>query len=398
MPRKPKHSGDNPTPDEDIIIEGTAEHIHDDSTAKAKDKAEANDHAKPEAPKRRSLGRALWVLFLCLGLLAALAAAGLAISNRLLITQQQQDTVAQDINTRTGNIETALAALEDEISDLRDALEQSQTAPSTSPDLLGDIPSRLSTLEDQITRLDGIITSWQDQFAKTPNPDADPDVMILARQLAEMEQRLLMLEGEAIEDGALEDEPLSRSGNPALQDQSEDTQPSASPPVGNTPAELSAITDAMITAARQGQEYADLLEKAVNTDLRWNALAPWAENPPPALEKLWQNLTAYSETVFITASSSDAAPAEDDSGWWSWLTSPFSDTIIIAPIDLGAEAKARFDAAIKNRDHMTAMAELKAWAGENDDITAWLAEWQRQFNHRQDLDDALTRLIMILDQ
>ena len=113
MPRKPKHSGDNPSPDkntidEDIIIEGTAEHIRDDSedNKRASDQTEANqaeteNKAKPASPKRRHFGRALWVILLWIGILAALAAAGLAISNRLLIQQQQDATAVQELNANS---------------------------------------------------------------------------------------------------------------------------------------------------------------------------------------------------------------------------------------------------------------------------------------------------------
>jgi len=113
---------------------------------------------------------------------------------------------------------------------------------------------------------------------------------------------------------------------------------------------------------------------------------------------LWQDLAARGDQVFVTASSPETIPTENDSSWWSWLTSPFSDTVTIAPIDPGAEAKVRFVTALETRDHIAAIAELTAWAGEEDNMTIWIGEWQRQFNQRQDLDDALANLIMILDQ
>jgi len=242
-----------------------------------------------------------------------------------------------------------------------------------------------------------IITSWQGQLSETPNSNPDPDLMIVARQLAEMEQRLLNLEVKLLSPSAdlgVDNDTV----NPAPQDLDEDTLPSVSPPLGNTPAELSAVTDAIIIAARQGEDYANLLESAVNTDIRWNALEPWAKNPPPAREDLWQDLAARGDQVFVTASSPETIPTENDSSWWSWLTSPFSDTVTIAPIDPGAEAKVRFVTALETRDHIAAIAELTAWAGEEDNMTIWIGEWQRQFNQRQDLDDALANLIMILDQ
>ena len=64
MPRKPKHSGDNQTPDEDIIIEGTAEHILDDNADnKAKsDQTETEDKVAPATAKKRGLGRILWMI------------------------------------------------------------------------------------------------------------------------------------------------------------------------------------------------------------------------------------------------------------------------------------------------------------------------------------------------
>ena len=409
MPRKPKHSGDNPSPDkntidEDIIIEGTAEHIRNDSAdnKRASDQKEANqaeteNKAKPASPKRRHFGRALWVILLWIGILAALAAAGLAISNRLLIQQQQDANAVQDISSRTDNIETTLNGLEEKVLSLNDALEQSQTAQGANADLLNDIPSRLTAMQDQINRMNEIITSWQGQLSETPNSNPDPDLMIVARQLAEMEQRLLNLEVKLLSPSA--DLGVDNDAvNPAPQDLDEDALPSVSPPLGNTPAELSAVTDAIIIAARQGEDYANLLESAVNTDIRWNALEPWAKNPPPAREDLWQDLAARGDQVFVTASSPETIPTENDSSWWSWLTSPFSDTVTIAPIDPGAEAKVRFVAALENRDHIAAIAELTAWAGEEDNMTIWIGEWQRQFNQRQDLDDALANLIMILDQ
>jgi len=334
----------------------------------------------------------LWI-----GILAALAAAGLAISNRLLIQQQQDANAVQDISSRTDNIETTLNGLEDKVLSLNDALEQSQTAQGANADLLNDIPSRLTAMQDQINRMNEIITSWQGQLSETPNSNPDPDLMIVARQLAEMEQRLLNLEVKILSPSAdlgVDNDTV----NPAPQDLDEDTLPSVSPPLGNTPAELSAVTDAIIIAARQGEDYANLLESAVNTDIRWNALEPWAKNPPPAREDLWQDLAARGDQVFVTASSPETIPTENDSSWWSWLTSPFSDTVTIAPIDPGAEAKVRFVTALETRDHIAAIAELTAWAGEEDNMTIWIGEWQRQFNQRQDLDDALANLIMILDQ
>ncbi len=396
MPRKPKHSGDNQTPDEDIIIEGTAEHIRDDNADnKAKsDQTETEDKVAPAPAKKRGLGRILWMILLAIGILAALAAVGLAISNRLLITQQQDASAAQDINSRTDKVETALAALEDEVSRLRDAVQQSQNAQGKNAEILSGIPSRLTAMEDHITRLDGIITTWQDQLSETPNANADPDVMILARQLAEMEQRLLDLEAERLSPSANPSLDAD-NGNPASQDQ--EAEPSASP-MGNSPAELSAITDGIINAARQGQSFAELLEMAVTSDARWNALEPWAENPPPAREQLWQDLAVRGETVFVSSASSPSQPAEDDSGWWSWLTSPFSDTITIAPIDQAADAKAQFLSALERRDPIAAIAELKAWSDADDEVAAWIAAWQMQFNARQDLDQAITNLMTMLGQ
>jgi len=396
MPRKPKHSGDNQTPDEDIIIEGTAEHIRDDNADnKAKsDQTETEDKVAPAPAKKRGLGRILWMILLAIGILAALAAVGLAISNRLLITQQQDASAAQDINSRTVKVETALAALEDEVSRLRDAVQQSQNAQGTNAEILSGIPSRLTAMEDHIIRLDGIITTWQDQLSETPNANADPDVMILARQLAEMEQRLLDLEAERLSPSANPSLDAD-NGNPASQDQ--EAEPSASP-MGNSPAELSAITDGIINAARQGQSFAELLEMAVTSDARWNALEPWAENPPPAREQLWQDLAVRGETVFVSSASSPSQPAEDDSGWWSWLTSPFSDTITIAPIDQAADAKAQFLSALERRDPIAAIAELKAWSDADDEVAAWIAAWQMQFNARQDLDQAITNLMTMLGQ
>jgi hypothetical protein len=402
MPRKPKHSGDNPATDDEVIIEGTAERIHDDMTDKASpsDEPETKAKARPTRLAWRRLGRFLWLVILFLGIVAGLAAAGLSLSNRLLITQQQDASAAQDINSRTILIETALAALDGELASLRDAVQQSQNTQGDNAELLDDIPSRLSLIEDQVARLDEIITQTQDQPAARPSPDADPDIMILAQQLAEMDQRILELEAQLRSYSADPDRDDEASA-PKDTDQNtgentgEDTA-SSTAPITNSPAELSVLSDAIINAARQGQGFANLLPSAINADTRWETLKPWSENPPPAHDDLWRELTAQGDMVFADSPSPDPAPEESDSSWWSWLTSPLSEAVTIAPIDPASEAKAQFVAALEQRDHMAAIAALTTWSDETNDISAWAAAWQMQFDQRQDLDQAIANLIITL--
>jgi len=344
----------------------------------------------------RRLGRFLWLVILFLGIVAGLAAAGLSLSNRLLITQQQDASAAQDINSRTILIETALAALEGELASLRDAVQQRQNAQGDNAELLDDIPSRLSLIEDQVARLDEIITQTQDQPAARPSPDADPDIMILAQQLAEMDQRILELEAQLRSYSADPDRDDEASvPKDAYQNTGEDTA-SSTAPITNSPAELSVLSDAIINAARQGQGFANLLPSAINADTRWETLEPWAENPPPAHDDLWRELTAQGDMVFADSPSPDPAPEESDSSWWSWLTSPLSEAVTIAPIDPASEAKAQFVAALEQRDHMAAIAALTTWSDETNDISAWAAAWQMQFDQRQDLDQAIANLIITL--
>jgi hypothetical protein len=318
----------------------------------------------------------------------------------LLITQQQDASAAQDINSRTILIETALAALDGELASLRDAVQQSQNTQGDNAELLDDIPSRLSLIEDQVARLDEIITQTQDQPAARPSPDADPDIMILAQQLAEMDQRILELEAQLRSYSADPDRDDEASA-PKDTDQNtgentgEDTA-SSTAPITNSPAELSVLSDAIINAARQGQGFANLLPSAINADTRWETLKPWSENPPPAHDDLWRELTAQGDMVFADSPSPDPAPEESDSSWWSWLTSPLSEAVTIAPIDPASEAKAQFVAALEQRDHMAAIAALTTWSDETNDISAWAAAWQMQFDQRQDLDQAITNLIITL--
>ena len=434
MVRKKKQSEDAAPPADEVVIEGSAEripdedinedineHINEDIGADVDAGVEAGNDAGNDkgAPRQRQNGQHqlarlphLRRLLIALLLLAGLAISGAALSlswiNRLAIDAvnsnlAMQATLSQQQAGQIDQIEADLDAL------MRiDAASSADTADKDAA-----LAQRLDAVEDQIAALRAELTALEDQLARLPATPEAPleaadDMMIMAEQLAELEQRvnklLEQLEGQ-LEGQAPLQSPDQDQLEDQLKDQAEDqntaddvTDDTLSPdPISPDPISPDPILlEALFNRISAGQPFADILDITEQDHPALSELRPWADAPPASASALWdeldQLLTNHLNPDTDTDTNTDTDTSDDS--WWGWLLAPLSDAVKITPITPELEAKTTLTTAWQNRD---ADLAIKA-AAELAETHPAIADWHDAMLQRQALDQVAAQLATRLEE
>ena len=154
---------------------------------------------------------------------------------------------------------------------------------------------------------------------------------------------------------------------------------------------------AIISAARNGTAFAEILGAAVAVDARWQALEKWAQNPPPTLDQLWQDMqaripeTAAAETA--AAESASESPPTEPKGWAAWLA-PFTKIIQLRPLNPAQNSVDALTDAIARRDSTDALQAIRTLSGNPQDMLTW----QKSYAARRALNQTLDRLMRGTEQ
>jgi hypothetical protein len=386
MARKKNPSTDIPTPKE-TVIEGTAEHVEDQendtatgtASDAAMDAAKASSTHSPRKSGSSRMGRWLKGFVVVLALLAALAGLGLTWINRLAVQAVNTQIVTLDAAGKQQDIvhDKQLAQLSEQMDIFTNDLNQ--ITDNLNADDNADIANKnITGLENRIAAIETALARLENQ-PSTDQPDSSPigadDIMIMAQQLAELEQRVRMLEN---------------------QTESQITQPETTQPdikTSDPRSSGSLLTDTILDRARTGQPYADLLDQAMTGYPKWVALQPWADAPPKPALVLWNDL----EQILSQHQNEqpvDGTTETPDQGWWSWLMAPLNDAVTITPITPEWKAIDALSAAWQQRDADQAIEAIDKIAelADQGDIQPALAKWREAMIQRQALDNTAATL------
>ena len=159
------------------------------------------------------------------------------------------------------------------------------------------------------------------------------------------------------------------------------------PTADNTTATPTNNFSAIITAARNGTAFAEILHEAVAVDARWQALEKWAQNPPPTLDQLWQEMQArIPDTPAIE-------PPPEPQGWAAWLA-PITKIIQLRPLNPAQNSVDALRDAIARRDSTAALQAIRTLSGDPQDMLAW----QKSYADRRALNQTLDRLMRGTEQ
>ncbi|MGB0181538.1 MAG: hypothetical protein ACPF94_07245 [Candidatus Puniceispirillales bacterium] len=377
MARQKKPSPDITEPDE-TVIEGTAEHVDDQGNGADSDTA---SHKSPPSSGKTRFGRVLIGLCVVLAVLAGTLALGLAWINRLAVEAvnthitamvdegQQQNHQLEQLSDHLQQIETMLNQTRGELAALSDV--DTTDKETTRRD------NRITALEQQIVNMEAALKALENlpSPALPDNPAiTSDDMMIMAQQLAELDQRVRGLEKQLSESAALP--PL-----PAPDAKSEDQalMPDA------------ILIDQIFNRVRSGQAYADLLDQIMPSHPDWVVLQPWADAPPASASALWDDL---GQILSEQQSDTPTVSENNDQSWWSWLLSPLNDAISITPITPELNAATLLSSAWEQRDIDRA---IDAAAILSDSVAA-LSGWREAMIDRQALDRVADDLAAALEQ
>ena len=386
MARKKNPSTDIPTPKE-TVIEGTAEHVEDQendtatgtASDAAMDAAKASSTHSPRKSGSSRMGRWLKGFVVVLALMAALAGLGLTWINRLAVQAVNTQIVTLDAAGKQQDIvhDKQLAQLSEQMDIFTNDLNQ--ITDNLNADDNADIANKnITGLENRIAAIETALARLENQ-PSTDQPDSSPigadDIMIMAQQLAELEQRVRMLEN---------------------QTESQITQPETTQPdikTSDPRSSGSLLTDTILDRARTGQPYADLLDQAMTGYPKWVALQPWADAPPKPALVLWNDL----EQILSQHQNEqpvDGTTETPDQGWWSWLMAPLNDAVTITPITPEWKAIDALSAAWQQRDADQAIEAIDKIAelADQGDIQPALAKWREAMIQRQALDNTAATL------
>ena len=157
---------------------------------------------------------------------------------------------------------------------------------------------------------------------------------------------------------------------------------------GNTPDIASAV--------RSGAPFAEMLHEAIAADARWQALEKWAQNPPPSLDQLWQDMQARipeSAPESAAAESASESPPTEPKGWAAWLA-PFTKLIQLRPLNPQQDAVDALRDAIARRDSTAALKAVRTLSGNPQDMLTW----QQAYAARRALNQTLDRLMRGTEQ
>jgi hypothetical protein len=377
MARQKKPSPNIPEPDE-TVIEGTAEHLDDQGNDAA---ADADSLKQTSSSGKTSLVRVLIGLCVVLALLAGTLALGLAWINRLAVEAvnthmtamvdegQQQNNQLEQLSDHLQQIETMLNQTRSELAALSD-VDTTDKDTTLRDNRIAALEQQMANIETALNALENVPTP-----ALPENPSiATDDMMIMAQQLAELDQRVRGLE-----------EQLSGTASP----------PELSEP--DAKAEDQAITpdailvDRILSRVRTAQPYADLLDQIIPAYPEWAELQPWADAPPASVSALWDDLEQI-----LSEQQTDAPTVSEnqDQSWWSWLLSPLNDAISITPITPELNAATALSSAWEQRDIDRA---IDAAAILSDSVPA-LSDWRDAMIERHNLDRVADDLAATLEQ
>ena len=149
--------------------------------------------------------------------------------------------------------------------------------------------------------------------------------------------------------------------------------------------------NAIITAARNGTAFAEILGAAVAVDARWQVLEKWAQNPPPSLDQLWQDMQARIPEPEPETAAAESTP--EPSGWAGWLA-PITKIIQLRPLNPAQNAVDALRDAIARRDSTAALQAIRTLSGNPQDM----ATWQKSYAARLALNQTLDRLMRGTEQ
>ena len=217
------------------------------------------------------------------------------------------------------------------------------------------------------------INNWM-RFDKIP--DWQADINGLHSAIATLKKSAQKDEAREARISALEAQIASlESALNEIQSRPAPTDNSATAPTDNF--------NAIITAARNGTAFAEILGAAVAADARWQALEKWAQQPPPTLDQLWQDMQArIPETA-----------AAEPQGWAAWLA-PFTKLIQLRPLNPAQNSVDALTDAIARRDSTAALQAVRTLSGNPQDMLAW----QKSYADRRALNQTLDRLMRGTEQ
>ena len=154
---------------------------------------------------------------------------------------------------------------------------------------------------------------------------------------------------------------------------------------------ITSNTPDIASAVRSGAPFAEMLHEAIAADARWQVLEKWAQNPPPSLDQLWQDMQARIPDT-IPDSEPETAAAESR-GWAAWLA-PFTKLIQLRPLNPAQNSVDALTDAIARRDNTDALKAVRALSGDHEDM----AVWQKSYAARRALNQTLDRLMRGTEQ
>ena len=167
---------------------------------------------------------------------------------------------------------------------------------------------------------------------------------------------------------------------------------------------ITSNTPDIASAVRSGAPFTEMLHEAIAADARWQALEKWAQNPPPTLDQLWQDMQARipesiadtipdSEPETAAAESASESPPTEPKGWAAWLA-PFTKLIQLRPLNPQQDAADALRDAIARRDSTDALQAVRTLSGNPQDM----ATWQKSYADRRALNQTLDRLMRGTEQ
>ena len=159
---------------------------------------------------------------------------------------------------------------------------------------------------------------------------------------------------------------------------------------------ITSNTPDIASAVRSGAPFAEMLHEAIAADARWQVLEKWAQNPPPSLDQLWQDMQArIPEPAPETAAAESASesPPTEPKGWAAWLA-PFTKLIQLRPLNPAQNSVDALRDAIARRDSTDALKAIRTLSGNPQDM----ATWQKSYAARRALNQTLDRLMRGTEQ
>ena len=148
---------------------------------------------------------------------------------------------------------------------------------------------------------------------------------------------------------------------------------------------------AIISAARNGTAFAEILREAVAVDARWQLLEKWAQQPPPTLDQLWQEMQARIPESTPETAAPESTP--EPQGWAAWLA-PITKIIQLRPLNPAQNSVDALRDAIARRDSDSALQAIRTLSGDPQDM----AVWQKSYADRRALNQTLDRLMRGTEQ